>query len=224
MLLCMLRYYLIFFLVIFGPVSSAAQTKLDLVDECLKSISEGDREESKVIAEQIIGWRSIFSTKLRLGGRECLEGTFDEGWTYIDQLGRFGTKVEEAALAVAAEDQQKQNRAIQLLSSKLIELRTLYEAVDAKRTSDDIYAACLSKYRSDEIAALTNAICVAAFRENGHPETPPFSSFARQSMELLLDENSEFERTFLSTLTPQQIEIVCTVELKDVCAAVDLIP
>lgn len=72
-----------------------AQSKADLVEECLSALKAGETDRANEIADGIKSWRAGFAAKLIIDARKCLGGASGEEWVYSSPLGQFATKVEE---------------------------------------------------------------------------------------------------------------------------------
>lgn len=116
-------------------------------DRCLRAAEEGDAATLAVSAELIRNsMGSISSANLRKAS-ECISASVGYPVVFDQKSGSF----------IALSDQE-QEQAAELRASKNRQL-----------VDDDIKVSCNKLYFQDKVFAMTNQVCVQAFRQWGHP-------------------------------------------------------
>ena len=109
-------------------------------------------------------------------------------------------------------------RSREVLVDLLRGLNEAYLARNEDLLAASVFDACVNLVEQDPGVAFTNEICVASFRQNGHPELPNFVAFAiTETPSLLQEELSEEQRELLEQLSQDQLEELCRGEFAALC-------
>lgn len=165
----------------FFAFPASADPLLDTANACNSALRAGDRAGFEDAADKIMSWRFVFHTQAQKAASECLSKGFAEPWEYDTSKGRFVSVAsvaeeraaqEERRLAVA-EQEKNERRKREIMLANLADAA----ARKAERKAENdlvvalaVYQACKDLLQDDRIAALTNSVCVASFKQNSLPE------------------------------------------------------
>lgn len=164
--------------ILFALLASAASA--DIYADCLSAIKSGNLSEAKRLGEMMQGFSTI-SVKNWEDASLCVSSAKGQAVIYDAGKGNFLPAGELQKLS----EERKQKREEQIVrdEARRAEIRAQkYEQELAKieelaridknnaLIARDVYAACIALFNDEKTAAMTNEICVASFRQNGHPD------------------------------------------------------
>lgn len=164
--------------ILFALLASAANA--DVYVDCLSAIKSGNLSEAKRLGEMIQGF-SIISAKNWDDASACVSSAEGQAVTYDAGEGKFLPAADLQKLSEdriqKAEEQKARSEVLRAeigarkLEQDLAKLRE-QARIDKNNAliARDVYASCIVLFNDDKITAMTNDICVASFRQNGHPD------------------------------------------------------
>ncbi len=134
----------------------------DLADECMAAIEAGDDAAFSAAADAIRSRDDVFDTSARKRAEACLSQGFGEPWEYW-----YPSEDWEPSSAIQA----------RMTSTAEAKAKTAAEAAEAEaarisnaaQVAELVYRSCGTLLARDEVAAMTNALCVESFLTNGLP-------------------------------------------------------
>lgn len=142
----------------------------DIAERCESALSSGDRAAFEAVVDAIRPRKDVFDIDARKRVEACLSQGFGEPWEYSFP-DRAWLSVAEAqgrlADREAAEDAAAQKEAESAAEAARQE-RMREE--NAQRVAELVYTSCVVLLDRDEIAAMTNQVCVESFLANGLPQ------------------------------------------------------
>lgn len=177
-----------------------AQSKAEIINQCLNGDSAITENERKELARQVADWPTVFSPILGENGVRCLTEQLGGEWRYSPVLKKFvgGTDLskEEIRLNVIFDRQQEARKTLDelnalpekegyALQTKARRCELLEEIAQnqasieaAERARSEMRAQvristvreCEAWYLEDSRSAITNAVCNGVFSEFGIPQ------------------------------------------------------
>jgi hypothetical protein len=159
---------------------ASADPIMELAEQCRSAVEAGDDAAFQAAAAQLVELRHVWNTEAILIGSECLTKGFGTAWDYSYPQSRFVSKdqVEAEAKAAAdasaasarATDEAERQAAARAAAELAADIeREARRKANASRVSDLVYASCATLLERDQVAAMTNSICVESFLTNGLP-------------------------------------------------------
>lgn len=134
----------------------------DLADQCLAAVAAGDTSAFQEVAEAIKLRQDVFNTDARERAEACLSEGYGEPWEYW-----FGSSSFEPTAAIEAriEAHNDAKAAARQAEAKAV----ADEAENTEKIATLVYLSCSNLFAQDQIAAMTNQLCVDTFLANGLP-------------------------------------------------------
>lgn len=149
---------------------ASAQSLEDLADQCEAAVSAADQVKFDDVASRIIKRQDVFDTALRERLEDCLTDGHGEPWEYDWPAGAFmSSAAVEAKLREAEVEKGRKARAAAQAAQAEADLQTA-KARNAARVAELVYASCSALLVDNQVAAMTNQLCVESFLANGLPE------------------------------------------------------
>ncbi len=167
-------------LVLTLPTAVAADTFSDTATACLSSLDAGDSEGFEQQSAIILSWRGVFNTDALRRATDCLNRGTGTQWEYHSPTSRF-TKSADLAEEKAATSARQMAAAIEAEKAELARQQQIEDTANAlmeatvaaelnrNAVHQAVHGACVELLKSDDVAALTNAVCVDSFLRNGLP-------------------------------------------------------
>lgn len=151
-----------------GPVNAASLG--ELVDRCEAAAKSGDQVEFGSVEGEVRALRNVFDTARIAALEECLTDGSGETWFYHPPSAKFMTQTEYEVSYRIAEEAKR--RTADAEAKARAEARDLAKskADNASRVAALVYASCNTLFRSDQVAAMTNQLCVESFLTSGLPQ------------------------------------------------------
>lgn len=144
----------------------------DLAADCMQAVQTQDEAAFDRLSSAIMKRKDIFNTPSRELAEECLSLGFKEPWEYNYPAGQFMSSASSEARLKAAADARSQ-KAQDAARRVAEEARQEAERkANAARVATLVYVSCSTLLARDEVAAMTNALCVDSFLANGLPVQP----------------------------------------------------
>lgn len=145
-------------LLLCGPASALEA----LADRCDAALEADDRAAFDAVVEAVRPRKDVFDIEVRKRVEACLSRGLGEPWEY---------SFPESAWLPVAEAQARQKARgdaarAEALSAADAEARRME---NIKRVATMIYQSCSALLSRDQVAAMTNQLCVDTFLENGLP-------------------------------------------------------
>ncbi|MEM5477140.1 hypothetical protein [Pacificibacter sp. AS14] len=164
--------------ILFALLASAASA--DIYADCMSAIKTGNLSEAKRLGKMMQGFSTISARKWE-DASACVSSA--EGQVVIYDAGRGNFLPADELQKLSEERKQKREEQIVRDEARRAEIRAqqreqelakieVQARIDKNNAliARDIYAACTALFNDEKIAAMTNEICVASFRQNGHPD------------------------------------------------------
>jgi len=165
----------------FGLATRAdADPIMDLAEQCRSAVEAGDDAAFQAAAAQLVELRHVWNTEAILIGSECLTKGFGTTWAYSYPQSRFVSKDQVEAEAKAAADANAASARAAAIAEEQAATRVAADlAAQAEREAERqanaaqvaelVHASCTTLLERDQVAAMTNSICVESFLSNGLP-------------------------------------------------------
>lgn len=145
-----------------SPRMGSADVLSDLADECQAALSKGDSAAFHQVAEAIKLRQDVFNTDARERAEACLSEGYGEPWEYW-----FGSSSFEPTAAIEARIKAHSDAKA---AARQAEAKAVAdEAENAERVATLVYLSCSNLFAQDQVAAMTNQLCVDTFLANGLP-------------------------------------------------------
>lgn len=147
-----------------------AQSKNSIVTKCMSAVDARDKPQAMSQAKVILGWENIFSNELKINGAACLTYAMDKKHIYDNARNKFvsGELVDNA---VSVEEISELQELVKVTKNKKELLLEEYEERNKTLIAIGSLTACTEMYYKTPYDVMMNAVCVEAFKKNGHPET-----------------------------------------------------
>lgn len=163
-----LRFSAVLLLIASGP--AAAQSPADLADQCDAAVASGDRTAFTAVASKVVQLRNVFDTDARTRLEDCLTDGYGEPWEYDWPAGAFmSSAAVEAKLREAEVQKGREARAAAAAAQAEADLQAA-KVRNANRIAALVYSSCSTLFDRDQVAAMTNQLCVDSFLSNGLPQ------------------------------------------------------
>ena len=147
-----------------------AQSKNSIVTKCMSAVDARDKPQAMSQAKVILGWENIFSNELKINGAACLTYAMDKKHIYDNARNKFvsGELVDNA---VSVEEISELQELVKVTKNKKELLLEEYEERNKTLITIGSLKACTEMYYKTHLEVMMNAVCIEAFKKNGHPET-----------------------------------------------------
>ena len=147
-----------------------AQSKNSIVTKCMSAVDARDKPQAMSQAKVILGWENIFSNELKINGAACLTYAMDKKHIYDNARNKFvsGELVDNA---VSVEEISELQELVKVTKNKKELLLEEYEERNKTLIAIGSLKACTEMYYKTPYNVMMNAVCIEAFKKNGHPET-----------------------------------------------------
>ena len=147
-----------------------AQSKNSIVTKCMSAVDARDKPQAMSQAKVILGWENIFSNELKINGAACLTFAMDKKHIYDNARNKFvsGELVDNA---VSVEEISELQELVKVTKNKKELLLEEYEERNKTLIAIGSLTACTEMYYKTPYDVMMNAVCIEAFKKNGHPET-----------------------------------------------------
>jgi len=147
-----------------------AQSKNSIVTKCMSAVDARDKPQAMSQANVILGWENIFSNELKINGAACLTYAMDKKHIYDNARNKFvsGELVDNA---VSVEEISELQELVKVTKNKKELLLEEYEERNKTLIAIGSLTACTEMYYKTPYDVMMNAVCIEAFKKNGHPET-----------------------------------------------------
>ena len=147
-----------------------AQSKNSIVTKCMSAVDARDKPQAMSQAKVILGWENIFSNELKINGAACLTFAMDKKHIYDNATNKFvsGELVDNA---VSVEEINELQELVKVTKNKKELLLEEYEERNKTLIAIGSLTACTEMYYKTPSDVMMNAVCIEAFKKNGHPET-----------------------------------------------------
>ena len=147
-----------------------AQSKNSIVTKCMSAVDARDKPQAMSQAKVILGWENIFSNELKINGAACLTYAMDKKHIYDNARNKFvsGELVDNA---VSVEEISELQELVKVTKNKKELLLEEYEERNKTLIAIGSLTACTEMYYKTPYDVMMNAVCIEAFKKNGHPET-----------------------------------------------------
>ena len=147
-----------------------AQSKNSIVTKCMSAVDARDKPQAMSQAKVILGWENIFSNELKINGATCLTFAMDKKHIYDNARNKFvsGELVDNA---VSVEEISELQEFVKVTKNKKELLLEEYEERNKTLIAIGSLTACTEMYYKTPYDVMMNAVCIEAFKKNGHPET-----------------------------------------------------
>ena len=147
-----------------------AQSKNSIVTKCMSAVDARDKPQAMSQAKVILGWENIFSNELKINGAACLTFAMDKKHIYDNARNKFvsGELVDNA---VSVEEISELQELVKVTKNKKELLLEEYEEKNKTLIAIGSLTACTEMYYKTPYDVMMNAVCIEAFKKNGHPET-----------------------------------------------------
>jgi hypothetical protein len=151
------------------PCIASADVLSDLADQCMSAVEAGDDAAFSETAEAIKKRKDVFNTEAREKAEECLGLGYGEPWMYHFPTSRFMSVAQyDASFKIAEEAKRRTAESEEQAAAKAAEQKAA-KAENAERVATMVYVACTTLLARDQVAAMTNQLCVESFLANGLP-------------------------------------------------------
>ena len=173
-------------------VSQSNYEKQRMLKQCISELEKGNLAEARELAEIIKGWQNIHGITIPTMGAKCLTQALGEEWVYsLDERGfqsavsvataEAKAKADAAAIiasfealtekrrAEEASAAAKKEQADKRLAAIAAERKRAYD-LNAEKVRQLTFEACRDLFEDDQVAAMTNALCVDSFTRSGLPD------------------------------------------------------
>lgn len=176
------RFSLILITLLSGlPEIAVADELSDLSDQCIAAVEAGDAAAFEAAADAIRKRKDVFNTEARKRAESCLSTGLGEPWEYYfpesawwpvseiraREKARADAEVAERSAAIEAEAAAMRAEAAAMAAAAAEEAE---RRANAARVATLVYAACEILLARDQVAAMTNQLCVESFLTNGLPD------------------------------------------------------
>lgn len=141
----------------------------DLADRCLAEVAAGNIPAFEETAEAIKKRKDVFNTDARERAEDCLSQGYGEPWEYWFPSSSFEPTAAIAARIRAVEEAKAAERAAEAQAAIDAAKAEVERSGNAAKVAQLVYASCTTLLRDDEVAAMTNQLCVESFLSNGLP-------------------------------------------------------
>ena len=147
-----------------------AESKNSIVTKCMSAVDARDKPQAMSQAKVILGWENIFSNELKINGAACLTFAMDKKHIYDNARNKFvsGELVDNA---VSVEEISELQELVKVTKNKKELLLEEYEERNKTLIAIGSLKACTEMYYKTPYNVMMNAVCIEAFKKNGHPET-----------------------------------------------------
>ena len=147
-----------------------AQSKNSIVTKCMSAVDARDKPQAMSQAKVILGWENIFSNELKINGATCLTFAMDKKHIYDNARNKFvsGELVDNA---VSVEEISELQELVKVTKNKKELLLEEYEERNKTLITIGSLKACTEMFYKTPYDVMMNAVCIEAFKKNGHPET-----------------------------------------------------
>ena len=147
-----------------------AESKNSIVTKCMSAVDARDKPQAMSQAKVILGWENIFSNELKINGATCLTFAMDKKHIYDNARNKFvsGELVDNA---VSVEEISELQELVKVTKNKKELLLEEYEERNKTLIAIGSITACTEMYYKTPYDVMMNAVCIEAFKKNGHPET-----------------------------------------------------
>lgn len=152
------------------PGQAIAQSLKDLADQCDMAVSSENKSAFSEISGKLKKRQDVFDTAVRTRIEDCLSIGYGEPWEYDWPSGSFMSSSAVAAKLQAAKDEKaRKARAATAAAKAEADLQAAKDR-NAARVAQLVYSSCATLLLDDQVAAMTNQLCVESFLANGLPE------------------------------------------------------
>lgn len=154
----------------FSPQMGSADVLSDLADQCQAALSKGDTAAFQKAAEAIKRRKDVFNTDARERAEDCLSKGYGEPWEYWFPSSSFEPTAAIEARMKSVEEAKAAERAAEAQAVIDAAKAEVARNANATRVAQLVYASCSTLLQDDQVAAMTNQICVESFLTNGLPQ------------------------------------------------------
>lgn len=141
----------------------------DLADRCEAALAAGDDAGFRAAADAIRQRKDVFNVEARKRAEACLSTGYGESWEYWFPSESFEPRAAiDARIAATAAARQAEQDAEAAAEATAAQAEADRQA-NAARVAALVYVACSELLDRDEVAALTNPVCVDSFLASGLP-------------------------------------------------------
>lgn len=151
------------------PAPATADVLSDLADQCSAALLAGDDASFQAAADAIRDQKNVFNTVAIKQAEKCLSEGFGEPWEYWFPDSEFVSSAEVFSRVAAQDEAKQQKREAAVAAWAAAELNEANRKANAARVAQLVYRSCGTLLADDEVAAMTNEICVESFLTNGLP-------------------------------------------------------
>lgn len=159
--ICVRSAILVSFLLTFS-MSAEAEGLNDIAEKCESALSSGDPAAMEAVLEAVRPRRDVNEVASRKRVEACLSKGFGEPWEYSFPE-REWLSVADAQARLQAKRDAKANEERAKAQSEAD------RAANASRVAELVYSSCTALFRRDQVAAMTNELCVETFLRVGLP-------------------------------------------------------
>lgn len=143
-------------------LASPSHALNDLAERCEEALQSGDRIAFEEVVTALRPRKDVFATAARKRVEKCLSEGFGEPWAY--------SFPDSAWLSVSeAEARMTARQEANLAQERAKDYDEAQRKANVERVWMMVYASCSTLLERDQVAAMTNALCVNSFLENGLP-------------------------------------------------------
>lgn len=156
---------------LFVPMAAAGSALGDLADTCMAAIEANDGAAFQTAAEALMHRKDVFDTDALRKAEKCLSLGFGEPWEYWFPADEFQSRAAIDARIAATADAKNRKVQEEADAKANAERLAAERQANAERVANMVYVACSITLKRDQVAAMTNSVCVESFLANGLPPT-----------------------------------------------------
>lgn len=152
----------------FGAAGPAAALEA-VAERCEAALASGDPTDFEAVVDAIRLRKDVFDIDARKRVEACLSEGFGEPWEYSFPESEW-LSVAEAKARAADREAAKAAAAQALADADAAAAQAAADRqVNAERVATLVYLSCTDLLARDQVAAMTNPVCVDSFLANGLP-------------------------------------------------------
>jgi hypothetical protein len=152
------------------PVPAHAERLADLASQCQDAVQAGNAAAFEAIASEIVKYQNVFDTALNKAVVDCLSQGSGEPWEYDWPSGEFKSSADVVAGLRAADAAEAAKARKAAEARRLAADLAVAREENAARVATLVYAACSTLLDRDQVAAMTNPVCIESFLASGLPQ------------------------------------------------------
>lgn len=139
-----------------------ASALTDIAEQCEAALASGDLAEMEAVLEAVRPRRDVNEIAPRKRVEVCLSEAFGEPWEYsFPEREWLPVSEAEARLEARRDAKRAEKRSAAKTEADRLE--------NIDRVATLVYASCSTLFARDQVAAMTNQLCVETFLDNGLP-------------------------------------------------------